>query len=142
MAVSTKGRERTPTKHVYGVSPPGTKLRGIQYTIAALDNPIRLRILAVLFQERGPMTFTEVARRLGVADDSSVSFHLNRLTGPMLVTNYLQKTPGGIRSIYTISDEGVRWMKALGLTQRGVLKGLLDPAAEAADIEAFRIARS
>jgi predicted ArsR family transcriptional regulator len=142
MAASTKGRQRTPTKHVYGVPPPGAELRGIQFTIAALDNPIRLRILAVLFQERGPMTFTEVARRLGVADDSSISFHLNRLTGPVLVTNYLQKTPGGIRSIYTISEEGVRWMKALGLTQRDVLKALLDPSFENANTEALRIARS
>ena len=142
MAVNTKRRERTPAKHDYGVAPPGAELQAIQYTIAALDNPLRQRILAVLFQQRGPMTFTEVARRLEVADDSSVSFHLNRLTGPMLVTNYLQRTPGGIRSNYTISDEGVRWMKAMGLTRRDVLKSLLDPSADRAAIKALRVARA
>jgi len=76
------------------------------------------------------MTFTEVARRLGVADDSSVSFHLNRLTGPLLVSNYLQRTPGGIRSIYEITDEGVLWMKKLELTEPEVLTALLDSALD------------
>ncbi|HKZ58814.1 MAG TPA: winged helix-turn-helix domain-containing protein [Candidatus Thermoplasmatota archaeon] len=95
-----------------------------------MDNPFRQRILAVLFQEQRPMTFTEVARRLGVADDSSVSFHLNRLTGPLLVSNYLQRTPGGIRSIYEITDEGVLWMKKLELTEPEVLKALLDSAPD------------
>ena len=116
-------------------------MRGIQYSLAALDNPLRQRILAVLFKERGPLTFTEVARRLGVAEDSSVSFHLNRLTGPMLVSNYLQRTPGGIRSIYEITDEGLLWMRKVGLTKREVLKALLDPSSEPTKARAMRVER-
>ena len=142
MATSVRKPQRTATKRRYAPPPPGATLRGIQYTVAALDNPLRQRILAVLLDERGPMTFTEVARRLKMADDSSVSFHLNRLTGPMLVTNYIQKTPEGIRSIYSISDEGVRWMERLGLSKREVLRALLDPSTENANTEAMRAVKA
>jgi DNA-binding transcriptional ArsR family regulator len=142
MATSAKGRARPTARRRYAPSPPGAKMRGIQFTIAALDNPLRQRILAVLLKERGPLTFTEVARHLGVADDSSVSFHLNRLTGPLLVSNYLQKTPRGIRSIYEITEEGVLWMKRLGLTRPEVLSALLDLAVEDAGSGALGAARS
>lgn len=111
--------------------PKGTELRSTQFVLRQLASPFRQRILAVLYFEKGPLTHTEVARRLGVSDDSSVNFHLHRLTGG-LVANYVQKTPQGLRSLYAITEDGVAWMRRLGLNKRDSLEALLEPSDELA----------
>jgi DNA-binding transcriptional ArsR family regulator len=103
----------------------GSDLRETQFVLSTLANPLRQRILAVLLEAGKPLSFTEVAQRIGAAEDSSVSFHLRRLTGPGLVDNFLERTPGGIRSIYLITAKGREWMERLTLSDPQSLQGLL-----------------
>ena len=107
------------------VPPPRALLLATQRALRAMDHPVRQRILALLFERRRALAYNEIAAQLGISDSSAIAHHLRALTGAALVGNHLLRVDGKIRSVYSISDSGVSWMKRVGLSEPEGLKILI-----------------
>lgn len=98
--------------------PPKALVAATQHVLRAVDNPVRLRILAILYLERKAMAYNEIAQRIDKTDNSAVAHHLKVLVGAALVGNHLQRVEGQIRSCYSISESGADWLRRIGLEGR------------------------
>jgi len=98
-----------------GKVPPKAAVLAAQQAIGALDHPVRQRILALLYRDRGELAYSQVAEALGLEDTSAIAHHLKVLVGAALVGNHLRRVDGRIKSLYFISDSGVDWFDRVDL---------------------------
>jgi len=106
-------------------SPPGAALRASRAVLRALDNDLRLRILALLYQEREGLPYSEIATRLGLEDNSGLARHLDLLVGAVVVANEVSRMAGKIRSVYFITEWGIESLEGVGLGDPEVLDELV-----------------
>lgn len=91
--------------------PPKAAVLAAQQAIGALDHPVRQRILALLYRDRGEHAYSQIAQGLGLSDTSAIAHHLKVLVGAALVGNHLRRVDGRISSLYFISDAGIDWFE-------------------------------
>ena len=107
-------------------TPARAEVLAIQDTIAALDHPIRQRVLALLYREASPRAYNEIAQRLGIDDSSAIAHHLKVLVGAALVGNELTRVNGRIKSLYFITKSGGAWLDKAGLAEPERIRVLLE----------------
>jgi len=95
-----------PRPPVEEISPPPVAVEKIAEVLAVLAEPNRLKILYLLRQSPMPVCF--LSHILGL-DRTAVSHHLARLKAAGLV----KVTRSGHYSIYSLSEEGRRWVDAM-----------------------------
>jgi predicted ArsR family transcriptional regulator len=105
--------------------PPKAAVKAAQQAIRALDHPVRQRILVLLYREQGKLAYDDIAKGLGISDNSAIAHHLKILVGAALAGNQLERVGGRIRSLYFISDAGAAWLGKAGLDAPERVKVLL-----------------
>jgi hypothetical protein len=74
---------------------------------------------------RDGLPYSEIAVRLGLADNSGLARHPDILGGAVVVANEVLRVEGKIRSVYFITDWGVESLEGVGMAEPGILKELL-----------------
>lgn len=94
--------------------------------LQVLDNRTRLRVLGVLFNADGALSFRDLEQKVGVSGPR-LSQHLKRLVQSALVVNQYQRTQGREYSFYELSHSGEEWLERIGLVDPNRGKAWLVP---------------
>ena len=85
------------------------KKLGLDFTLSSLSNPIRRKIIKLLFQNNG-MHLMELTRALDIEDHTKVIFHLKMLKDSELINQDKRKS-------YFLTKEGERTLNCLKILE-------------------------